>query len=66
MDDVLFWFVEHGFWVGAGLMVLVVFLVCYLIVDHVRHGRDDGFEPLGDERPPPPRVSPFARDHHHP
>lgn len=62
MDDALFWIVEHGFWVGAGLLAIVLFLVIWQIVGLIQdHYDDDDFEPIGEAPPPPPRTSPFRR-----
>lgn len=58
------WIIEHGFWIGSGLLVIFIFLCSWLITATVRDRRDDGFHPLDNVPPPPPRTSPFARDRH--
>jgi hypothetical protein len=62
---VITWIIEHGYWIGSGLLVLVLFLVIFQIVGWITDKyEDDDFEPIGEVPPPPPRTSPFARDRH--
>ena len=46
-----------GYVLGA---VLVIVGVAVLVTLVTVHRRDDGYRPIGDAEPPPPRRSPFA------
>ena len=54
------WMLAHGYWLGAGLAAVVLFLVIWQIVGLLQDRYDhDDFEPIGEDVPPPPRRSPF-------
>lgn len=45
---------------GYALGIILVLLAVTIIVVAIVKRRDDGFQPIGQALPPPPRRSPFA------